>query len=164
MRLRAVEGRVSGVFDRGCERAQSWASLELDGELSQLERALLATHLRRCAACAETVAGVRALTAALRAAPLEPLEAPVFVITARERRSRPLALRLALAASLAVVAAGLGVFAGTLGSGPSTPQAPAGPEIALVNPDAKRDSQSVRPSTRSPRNDLGFGSSLVGGV
>src|SRR4026208_1950882 len=63
---------MTGVFDRGCERAQAWASLELDGELSQIERALLATHVRGCAACAETVAGVRTLTHAPRNAPLEP--------------------------------------------------------------------------------------------
>jgi predicted anti-sigma-YlaC factor YlaD len=156
---------MTRVFDRGCERAQSWASFELDGELSQLERALLATHLRRCAACAETVAGVRTLTAVLRAAPLEPLEQPVIVVTAPTRKSRPLALRLALAATLAAVAAGLGVFAGTLGSTSPAPQAPAPDDLAFLPLDVRRDMQRVRPSTRSPRDDVGFGSSqLFGGV
>ena len=156
---------MTGVFDRGCERAQAWASLELDGELSQLERALLATHVRNCAACAETVAGMRTLTHTLRNAPLEPLDRPVAAITAaRSRRARPLAVRLALAATLAAVAAGLGVLAGTLGSSPS-PKAPPGPELVLLTPDGKRDLQGVRPGTRSPRDDLGFSSSqLLGGV
>ena len=157
---------MTGVFDQGCERAQAWASLELDGELSQLERALLATHVRRCEACAETVAGMRTLTHALRNAPLEPLDRPVAAITAaRSRRARPLAVRLALAAALAAVAAGLGVLAGTLGSPSPAPKAPAGPEIALLPLDAKRDLQGVRPGTRDPRDDLGLGSSqLLGGV
>ncbi len=158
---------MTGVFDRGCERAQEWASLELDGELSQLERALLATHLRRCAGCAETVAGMRSLTVALRAAPFEPLDAPVLVVTAETRRSRPLAVRLALAATLAVLAAGLGMFAGTLGNTSPTPTQPARPDqpIAFLPEDAKKDVQGIRPSTRSPRDDVGLGSSqLFGGV
>jgi predicted anti-sigma-YlaC factor YlaD len=157
---------MNGVFDRGCERAQEWASLELDGELSQLERALLATHLRRCAACAEAVGGMRALTSALRAAPLEPLDAPAFVVTAEKRRSRPLAVRLALAATLAVVAAGLGMFAGTLGNTSPTPPANTTPDLAFnVGPDEKRDVQGLRPNKRESRDEVGFGSpELLGGV
>ncbi len=135
---------MTGVFDRGCERAHSWASLELDGELSQLERALLATHLRRCATCAEAVAGMRTLTTVLRAAPLEPLERPVIVVTTPRRMARPLALRLALAASLAAVAAGFGVFAGTLGSGSPTPQTPPNDDIAIATDDARRDIEGAR--------------------
>ena len=42
-----------------CERAREWASLRLDGELSELERALLDAHTRNCAACAEYVADDR---------------------------------------------------------------------------------------------------------
>jgi anti-sigma factor RsiW len=156
---------MTGLFDRACEHAQSWASLELDGELSQLERARLETHLRGCAACAETVAGMRTLTAALREAPFEPLDRPVVVITARERRARPLAVRLALAATLAAVAAGLGVLAGTLGPTSPAPQEPSVPDIALLDADGKRDLQGIRPGTRSPRDDVGLGSSqLFGGV
>jgi anti-sigma factor RsiW len=151
---------VTEVFDRGCERAQEWASLELDGELSQLERVLLGTHLRRCAACAETVAGMRTLTAALRDAPFEPMDAPAFVVTSSEttRRSRPLPVRLAIAAALAVAAAGLGMFAGTLGStSPSQPTTPQQPEFAFLQPDAKRDVQGVRPSSLAPREEVGLG-------
>lgn len=155
---------MTGVFDRGCERAQEWASLELDGELSQLERVLLATHLRRCAACAETVAGMRSLTTALRAAPYEPLDAPAFVVTAEVRRSRPLAVRLTLAATLALVAAGLGMFAGTLGNSsptqPTTPQQ----EFAFLPLDARKDVQGIRPSALAPRQEIGGGSAKSRGV
>jgi predicted anti-sigma-YlaC factor YlaD len=157
---------LTGVFDKGCERAQEWASLELDGELSQLERVLLATHLRRCAACAETVAGIRSLTTALRAAPFEPLGEPAFVAAAESRRAHPLAVRLALAATLAVVAAGLGMFAGTLGDTSPSQGPPPGPDqpLALL-PDAKKDVQGLRPNKRESRDEVGFGSTeLFGGV
>ena len=36
-----------------CERAMQWISLELDGELSQLERAALGRHIDGCARCRE---------------------------------------------------------------------------------------------------------------
>jgi anti-sigma factor RsiW len=159
---------MTGVFDRGCERAQSWASLELDGELSQLERVLLATHLRRCDACAERVAGMRAVTVALRSAPLEAPAAPVFVASSRNSRSRPLALRIALAATLTAVAAGLGVLAGSIGGGSPVPAAPSNDDLALLpvpQSDSLRDQQGIRPSERSPRDQAGLDSSqLVGGV
>jgi anti-sigma factor RsiW len=154
---------MTGVFDRGCERALAWASLELDGELSQLERVLLATHLRRCDACAEEVAGMRGLTATLRAAPLEPLSAPAYVASSRASRGRSLGLRVALAATLTVVAALLGVLAGTLGSGGGTaPASPAVPDLAFLTPDSLKDQQGVRPSELPPgeRNLPG----AVGGV
>jgi len=61
-----------------CERARFWASLRLDGELSELEGALLDAHLARCAGCRELAAGFDASTAALRSAPLE-RTAPVAV-------------------------------------------------------------------------------------
>jgi predicted anti-sigma-YlaC factor YlaD len=60
-----------------CDRAREAASLALDGELSQLERALLERHLDRCAACAEFSADVTALTRELRAAEVVRLERPI---------------------------------------------------------------------------------------
>ncbi|MDQ4018324.1 MAG: zf-HC2 domain-containing protein, partial [Actinomycetota bacterium] len=57
-----------GRNDRACERAQAWASLDVDGELSQLERGLLAAHLRRCAACAVATTELRAATELVRGA------------------------------------------------------------------------------------------------
>src|ERR687896_2082611 len=104
--------------DRGCERAHGWASLELDGEISQLERALLAAHLGRCAACAQSVAEMRALAEVLRGAPLERPARPLYLpAPAPARRRTALAVRLAAAATLAAVAAGLGVFAGSFDRG-----------------------------------------------
>src|SRR3954454_17246769 len=44
-----------------CERARLWASLRADGELSELEGALLDAHLARCAECRSVAGGVGAL-------------------------------------------------------------------------------------------------------
>jgi predicted anti-sigma-YlaC factor YlaD len=68
-----------------CERVRGQVSLELDGELSQLERAMLAAHVLRCADCRGYRGDVQAFTRALRAATLEAAP-PVSV--RRYRRSR----------------------------------------------------------------------------
>jgi predicted anti-sigma-YlaC factor YlaD len=87
-----------------CDRARQWASLELDGELSSFERALLESHLEACPSCAEFRAEINGLTSALRAAPYEPFEG---VVLGRVRRR--VRLRLApAAAAMAVAAVGLG--------------------------------------------------------
>jgi anti-sigma factor RsiW len=104
-----------GAFKSGCERAREWVSLELDGELSELEDALLRAHLGRCAACAAFASGVRTFTRELRAAPLEepervapPAEAP--------KRVRVRALQVLVAAAAVAAAVGLGSLAGSLSS------------------------------------------------
>ena len=45
-----------------CERAREWASLRLDGELSQFESAMLESHLARCAACQAVVSETEAIS------------------------------------------------------------------------------------------------------
>ena len=117
----------------GCERARAWASLELDGELSELERALLESHLDRCAACAAVAAEIRALTGAVRAAPLERPAKPVFVPRERPaaRPPRAVGARVAAAATLAALAAGLGVVTGSLTREPARP-APEPADFALL--------------------------------
>lgn len=87
-----------------CERARQWASLELDGELSTFEHALLEAHVSDCASCREFRAEIGSLTGVLRAAPAEPFDG--VVIGRIRRRFR---LRLApAAAAMAVAAVGLG--------------------------------------------------------
>jgi predicted anti-sigma-YlaC factor YlaD len=87
-----------------CDRARQWASLELDGELSSFERALLENHLDGCPSCAQFRAEIGTLTGALRAAPHEPFAG---VVLGRVRRR--VGLRLApAAAAMAVAAVGLG--------------------------------------------------------
>jgi predicted anti-sigma-YlaC factor YlaD len=94
-----------------CDRAREAASFALDGELSQLERALLERHVDRCPACAAFSADVTALTLELRAAAFVPLERPIE-LPLRRRAGHGLrhAGAWAAAASVAVTAV-LGVTA-----------------------------------------------------
>ena len=61
-----------------CARARFWASLRIDGELSELEGALLDAHIAKCADCAAFAAFAETATTALRAVP-QARPAPVSV-------------------------------------------------------------------------------------
>src|SRR3954447_26712487 len=90
-----------------CDRATQWLSLELDGELSQLEQAALTRHLDGCARCSAVSADVRAFTTVLRNAPLVELERPVGVVAPRRARvARRATAGLAFAGVLAAAAVG----------------------------------------------------------
>jgi len=92
-----------------CDRATQWLSLELDGELSQLEQSALARHLDGCARCRVLSEDVRTFTAMLRDAPLVELERPIVVpAPGRARTARRVTAALAFAGVLA--AAAIGVF------------------------------------------------------
>ena len=89
-----------------CTRVREQVSLELDGELSQLEQRMLGTHLERCARCAAYAADVRDVTERIRNAPRAIMQRPVVV-----RRHRPLTtvrLQVGVAAAFALAALGLG--------------------------------------------------------
>ena len=94
-----------------CERARTWLSLRLDGELSELENALLDAHLERCDGCRIAAAAIEATTNAIRSAPAEPPSRPVAVPRAHGRGSLR-AFYAAAAATLCfvVVLTGLGSF------------------------------------------------------
>jgi hypothetical protein len=85
-----------------CERAREWSSLRLDGELSELEEALLEKHLEGCALCVAFDAGLRTSTELLRSAPVARpsvgFEVPVAK-RARVRSSRVLAVAGVLGAA-----------------------------------------------------------------
>jgi anti-sigma factor RsiW len=90
-----------------CSRVREQVSLELDGELSQLEQRMLGTHLERCARCAAYAADVRDATERIRNAPRAIMQRPVVV----RRRRRPLTtvrLQVGVAAAFALAALGLG--------------------------------------------------------
>jgi anti-sigma factor RsiW len=78
----------------------------LDGELSELEGALLDAHLARCADCATYAAGSEASITVLREAPLE-VPKPVVVQADRPGRS---AVAFVMAATLVGAAAILGAL------------------------------------------------------
>src|SRR5437763_8158568 len=87
-----------------CARAPFWVSLRVDGELSELEGALLDAHLGRCPACAEFAAGATVSTGWLRDAQLE-RHAPV-VIPVRRAPRRALVGAAAAVLLASVLAAG----------------------------------------------------------
>jgi len=81
-----------------CERAGQWISLELDGELSQMEHAALERHLASCDRCRSLGLEVRGFTSLLREAPLvEPSRRVVAHAPARARKVRRVAAMLAFA-------------------------------------------------------------------
>ena len=90
-----------------CDRARQWVSLRADGELSELEGALLDAHLGRCSACGEFADDLDGITTALRSVVLERPPTPVVVLRVPRRR-RVRVLQTAVAAALVLVAAALG--------------------------------------------------------
>jgi anti-sigma factor RsiW len=90
-----------------CERARAWAALAPDGELSELERKLLDSHLQRCAACGYFAVQVAAVAAELRDAALQPLPRPVSVPVWRRRPVYARMRAAGAAAAVAVMALGI---------------------------------------------------------
>jgi predicted anti-sigma-YlaC factor YlaD len=136
---------MGAVLTAECERARSWVSLGLDGELSQVEQALLRAHVGRCARCAEFALDLGRLTEELRRAPLErpaaeriPLHRPGLARGLTGMR----VLRVGAAAAAIVLAAGLGSLAGSLSSHHQVPVARAaqfplhGFQVASLHPTA----------------------------
>ncbi len=141
---------MRAISDRGCSRALAWASLELDGELSQLESVLLERHLERCASCDVHVREMRALAETLRVTPLEAPSEPVFVPARRRARTSTFAAKVAVAATLALAAGGLGVLAGSMTGGPGAPEQQE-PELVFLTPDDVRDMRQPRELQEPPR-------------
>lgn len=88
-----------------CSRVRAQVSLQLDDELSQLERRMVSAHLERCHDCSLFAEEVEEFTLALRAAPPVLLDRPVAV--RRPRRLSILRMQAGVAAVLAVAAVGL---------------------------------------------------------
>jgi predicted anti-sigma-YlaC factor YlaD len=98
-----------------CERARSWASLRADGELSELESALLDAHVSRCSSCRAFARGTEEIAGALRAARLE-RPAPVALRLQRAGRAGLRALQVAAAIAVVVTAGVFAAFSGPSGS------------------------------------------------
>jgi predicted anti-sigma-YlaC factor YlaD len=98
-----------------CQRVREQVSLLLDDELSQLERRMLDSHLRRCAECAAYADDVTTFTDQIRYAPLEVLERQIVV--QRRRRMPAIRVQAGVAAALAFAALGLG---SQLATGPTS--------------------------------------------
>jgi anti-sigma factor RsiW len=108
---RLTGGMVCWWRPTACERAAQWISLELDGELSVLERAALTRHLRRCDRCRVSSSELARVAALLREAPQVAPERPVVLAAPRsERVRRRRRAAMAFVATVAVAAVAVGSF------------------------------------------------------
>ena len=95
-------------------------SLELDGELAEVERVLLAVHLTSCASCRAFAGALARLTGELRAHPLEQPSRVLAPSAVRHLRVRVAPLATLAAAAVASIVLGLASAAGRGGApGPS---------------------------------------------
>ena len=132
-----------GRADTGnCDRARAWASLRLDGEISELEAAFLDSHLGRCAACREYEASVCGAVQMLREQPLAELRHPVVVVGRRRIPVRPAAVArvAALVAAVVGVATVLGTQSGKQPVSPST----ASPPVVVTDDNSLEQLRALR--------------------
>jgi anti-sigma factor RsiW len=103
---------MGSYFSPACVRVRSQISLDLDGELSHLERVMVAHHLERCASCEAFRDGLVAFTSELREAPLEAPEYPITLPRLRRGRLEFRAAALSVGAAAASIALMLGIGLG----------------------------------------------------
>lgn len=104
---------------RRCDRAREYASLRLDGELSDFESALLDSHIERCPSCRAFADDLVGVSERLRTAPLE---RPMIMVALPQRRFAALRRMQVSAAAAAVVSVvGIGALFGMLHSSATTP-------------------------------------------
>jgi predicted anti-sigma-YlaC factor YlaD len=127
--------------NRRCERARQWSSLRLDGELSELEGALLDKHLETCGSCVSFDERLTATALSLRTTPPEPSRIH-FQIPKRTRVPFPASRRVAVAAIAAALA--LGSLVGSMLQRPAPTPAPQGPQISLLTRDVTQLRQIPR--------------------
>jgi ferric-dicitrate binding protein FerR (iron transport regulator) len=128
-----MAGREPRLPTARCERAQFWASLRLDGELSTVEEQLLERHLAGCKACRAFEERMEAATTMLRSAPAEQLgRRPRLPAPRRSWVGLP-RVRTALVAAAAL---GLGILAGSFVDRPVAPQPESpGSEVSYISRD-----------------------------
>jgi predicted anti-sigma-YlaC factor YlaD len=123
-----------------CERACRWASLRVDGELSELESALLDDHLGRCRSCRTFARGVEDVAAALAVARLE-RPAPLALVLPRRHGPRPV-LRSAAVATLVLASAVAALVSGVAGLGQTASAAK--PVAMLQSVDSPNELRALR--------------------
>ena len=116
-----------------CERARQWASLRVDGELSEFEALMLERHVAGCAACREWQEGVAEMAALLRSAPLE---TPARRVQLERREDGRFPLRHRLAVAAVVAAAALGSLLGAILDRPEDSAPTPSPELSLLPPES----------------------------
>jgi predicted anti-sigma-YlaC factor YlaD len=141
-----------------CERSRRWVSLDLDGELSELERGLLDRHLRDCGECRRFAGDNARFTFALRSAAPE-LAASLVRLPAGPRRRRS-AEFVAVVVAAAAMGASLIFVHGTAVHTTSTALPHRLPLSAMLAPVAFKDSLGVQ--RVAPHSSTG-GDSLLRG-
>jgi predicted anti-sigma-YlaC factor YlaD len=116
------------VISLMCERARRWSSLRVDGELSELESALLDAHLGGCHSCRAFAQGTETVAAALAVTPLEEPTPFAFKVPRRRRARR--VFQSAAVATLVLVAA---IAAGLAGIGAHGSSARAVKPVVMVS-------------------------------
>jgi predicted anti-sigma-YlaC factor YlaD len=142
-----MAGAQFPLENRRCERARQWSSLRLDGELSELEGALLEKHLETCGSCVSFAERLTATALSLRTTPPE---APRirFQIPKRTKVPFPASRRVAVAAIAAAL--GLGSLVGSMVHRPAANPAPEGPQISFLTRDVSQLRQIPRGTHMAP--------------
>jgi hypothetical protein len=132
------------IESRLCSRARFWVSLRLDGQLSELEGALLDAHLAGCPACSAFAEESAVATDRLREEPLESHE-PVRIVVPRRGRTS-FAVAVAAAVITAAVIAG-GVVRNALS--PASESVPAPRPVAVVATSLEQNDNEFRQLRRT---------------
>ena len=142
---------------RRCDRAREYASLRLDGELSELEGALLDSHVDHCPSCRAFSEDLVGLTGQLRTAPLARPELAVSLPRRRFAALRRAQLSAAAAAVVSVV--GIGTLFGMLSSSATTTgrTAPRMASLAAENREFRDMRREVLKTTHPERHPGGLG-------
>jgi predicted anti-sigma-YlaC factor YlaD len=99
-----MAGAEFSLEQKRCERARQWSSLRLDGELSELEEALLDRHLEACSDCLSFDGRLRSAASSLRQTPPEP---PLVSFRVPNRPRRRVAVPTGRRAAVVAIAAAL---------------------------------------------------------
>ena len=142
---------MGAVLAAECERARTWASLSIDGELSQFGQAQLRAHVGRCAACAAFAHDLGRLAEELRRAPLE--QPTTVVMPVARRSSARRALQLGAAAAAIAIAASLGSLAGSLSSRESGSTSASSLQFPMQAFRVAQLRPAVLPATRLPQSE-----------
>jgi predicted anti-sigma-YlaC factor YlaD len=142
-----MAGAQFPLENRRCERARQWSSLRVDGELSELEGALLEKHLESCGSCVSFNERLTATALSLRTTAPEPSSIR-FQIPKRTRVSVPASRRVAVAAIAAAL--GLGSLVGSVLDRPAADPAPEGPQISFLTRDVSQLRQIPRGTQIAP--------------
>jgi ferric-dicitrate binding protein FerR (iron transport regulator) len=128
-----MAGEAHPLRSGRCERARQWVSLRADGELTELEDALLENHLEACGPCRSFAARLTATTELVRETPLERPEIE-YAPRARRPAGFPVGRRVAIVAVAA--AAALGSFVGSSLQKPGEKPGPASvPQVSFLTRD-----------------------------